>query len=191
MSGVPQRLKSTTAPCEPASRPPPPPSWIGLGRVLLEVHALEAHDVVAVGRRHGQPTAAAERFVVLADLVRLGRVGIEVVLAVERRVRRDLRAQREARPRSCARRPRGWRPAARPAAPCRPGRCACWARRRTRSGSGRTSCCASRAARGSRGRSRPPSRPGTLMPHPSAPAAADRTRTRPRARARRPAGGSR
>ena len=26
MSGVPQRLKSTTAPCEPARRPPPPPS---------------------------------------------------------------------------------------------------------------------------------------------------------------------
>ncbi len=40
--------------------------------------------------------AAAERLVVLGDLVALGQVGIEVVLAVEDRARRELGAEREA-----------------------------------------------------------------------------------------------
>ena len=95
MSGVPQRLKSTTAPCEPARRPPPPPSCTVLAASSSRCTRVEADHVVAVGGRNCQPAAAAERFVVLADLVRLGRVGIEVVLAVERRMGRDLGLQRQ------------------------------------------------------------------------------------------------
>ena len=52
ISGVPQRLKSTRA--VRAGQRPRPALVDGLGRVLLEMHALEADDVVAVGRRHGQ-----------------------------------------------------------------------------------------------------------------------------------------
>ena len=59
-----------------------------LGRVLLEVDAVQPHVA--------QLAARAERDVVLGDLVALGEVGIEVVLAVEDRPRGDLRAQREA-----------------------------------------------------------------------------------------------
>jgi hypothetical protein len=59
-----------------------------LRRVLLEVHAVDAHVAEA--------PALAERLVVLADLVALGEVGIEVVLAVEDRPRREVAAQREA-----------------------------------------------------------------------------------------------
>src|SRR5436305_4128901 len=40
-------------------------------------------------------TAPADRYVVLGDLVRLRAVGIEVVLAVEDRPRRDLAVERE------------------------------------------------------------------------------------------------
>ena len=58
-----------------------------LGRVLLEVHAVDAHVA--------QPPAAAQGLVVLADLVALRQVGIEVVLAVEDRPRRELAAQRQ------------------------------------------------------------------------------------------------
>ena len=58
-----------------------------LGRVLLEVHAMDAHVP--------QPPAPAQRLVVLGDLVVLGVVGIEVVLAVEDRPRRQLAVQRE------------------------------------------------------------------------------------------------
>ena len=48
------------------------------------------------GRRHGQRAADAQRLVVLRDLVRLGRVGIEVVLAVEESMRSAIsRAERE------------------------------------------------------------------------------------------------
>ena len=47
-------------------------------------------------RTSAEPPAAAQRLVVLADLVALGQVGIEVVLAVEDRARRELAAEREA-----------------------------------------------------------------------------------------------
>ena len=60
-----------------------------LRRVLLEVDAVDAHVA--------QPPAAAQRDVVLGDLVALRQVGIEVVLAVEDRPRRELAAEREAR----------------------------------------------------------------------------------------------
>ena len=58
-----------------------------LRRVLLEVHAVDAHA--------GELAAAAERLVVLGDLVALRQVGIEVVLAVEDRARRQLAAERQ------------------------------------------------------------------------------------------------
>ena len=57
-----------------------------LRRVLLEVGAVDA-DVA-------EPAVAGKRDVVLADLVGLRVVGIEVVLAVEDRARRDLALQR-------------------------------------------------------------------------------------------------
>ena len=59
-----------------------------LGGVLLEVHAMNAHL--------GERAAAAQGLVVLGDLVALGQVGIEVVLAVEDRAGRELGAEREA-----------------------------------------------------------------------------------------------
>ena len=58
-----------------------------LGGVLLEMHAVDA-DLP-------ERPAAAQRLVVLGDLVALGQVGIEVVLAVEDRARRELGAERE------------------------------------------------------------------------------------------------
>ena len=105
-----------------------------LRRVLLEVHAVDAHVA--------EPPAAAQRLVVLADLVALGQVGIEVVLAVEDRARRELGAERQAdhqpevdrlgvRHRQRRRAGRG-----------RPGRCACSAARRSSARSSRTSSCA-------------------------------------------------
>ena len=57
-----------------------------LRRVLLEVGAVDAHVA--------EPAGAGDRNVVLADLVGLRAVGIEVVLAVEDRARRDLALQR-------------------------------------------------------------------------------------------------
>src|SRR5215207_7142888 len=71
-SGVPQRLKSTTLDSAPWMRPELP-AWTSFAA----------------------SAAAAERDVVLADLVRLRAVGIEVVLAVEDRPRGDLATQRE------------------------------------------------------------------------------------------------
>ena len=58
-----------------------------LRRVLLQVHAVDA-DLA-------QAPAAAQRLVVLGDLVALGQIGIEVVLAVEQRARRELGPKRE------------------------------------------------------------------------------------------------
>ena len=52
-----------------------------LAGVLLEVGPLDA-DAGAVGQV--EPAVDVERLVVLADLVRLGHVRVEVVLAVER-----------------------------------------------------------------------------------------------------------
>ncbi len=56
-----------------------------LGGVLLQVHTVDAHLA--------QAAVAGQRNVVLGDLVALGQVGIEVVLAVEDRTRRQLAAQ--------------------------------------------------------------------------------------------------
>ena len=115
-----------------------------LRRVLLQVHAVDAHLA--------QPAAPAQRLVVLGDLVALGQVGIEVVLAVEDRARR--RARSRAPGRSSGRSARRARspPAGFPAGPGRPGRCACSAARRRTARSRRTSSWRSPAARGSPGR---------------------------------------
>ena len=78
-SGVPQRLKSTSEKSAPAIRPARPAGVHQLGRVLLQVGAGDA-DPAAV---HDQLARPADRLVVLGDLVGLGAVGIEVVLAVK------------------------------------------------------------------------------------------------------------
>ena len=121
-SGVPPRLKSTTPASEPWMRPLAP-TWIELGRVLLEVHAVDAHVA--------ELAAAAQRLVVLGDLVALGQVGIEVVLAVEDRARRELAARAPGRSSGRSGSPARWPPAARRAGRGRPGRCACSAARRS------------------------------------------------------------
>ena len=58
-----------------------------LGGVLLQVHAVDPNFL--------QPPVARERDVVLGDLVALGQVGIEVVLAVEDGARRDVAVERQ------------------------------------------------------------------------------------------------
>src|SRR3954453_16438228 len=70
----------------------------GLRGVLLEVGAHDSDLDVAVRPRHRYGALHAERLVVLGDLVALGIVRVEVVLAVEGRARRDLTAEREAQP---------------------------------------------------------------------------------------------
>jgi hypothetical protein len=72
-----------------------------LARVLFEVRAGQVHrlDVgLALLRLHdeGQRAALHDRDLVLADLVALGEVRVEVVLAREDAARRDGRADREA-----------------------------------------------------------------------------------------------
>ena len=92
---------------------------------------------------------------VLADLVALGQVGVEVVLAREDRLRRDLAPT--ARPNWMARRPlRGSAPAARRAGRGRPRRPGCWARRRRRCSAGEDLGLRVEVGRGFRGRSRLP-----------------------------------
>ena len=68
-------------------RPPPPPTWI--------VFAASSSRCARVMPDAEEGALGAQRFVVLGDLVRLGRVGVEVVLAVPLRVRRDPAAQRQ------------------------------------------------------------------------------------------------
>ena len=139
-SGVPPRLKSTIEASEPWMRPDSP-TWTSL--------AASSSRWMRWRRTSPRLPARAERDVVLGDLVALGQVGIEVVLAVEDRARRDLAAERHAHHqpvvdglgvdhRQRARAGRG-----------RPGRCACSAPRRSSARSRRTSSSAWRAGRGS------------------------------------------
>jgi hypothetical protein len=51
-SGVPPRLKSTTLASEPWMRPTRP-TWIELGRVLLQVDAMDAHVAQRPPRHSG------------------------------------------------------------------------------------------------------------------------------------------
>ena len=88
-----------------------------------------------VGRRFRSVPFDAQRLIVLADLVALGKVGIEVVLAVPLRYVGDRAAEREAR---CGWRERTASRLSTGSAPGRPehgpGRSACSGRRRTMTG---------------------------------------------------------
>ena len=85
-SGVPPRLKSTSEAPEPWIRPDSP-TWISF--------AASSSRWARWMRTSPSRPLARERDVVLADLVALRVVGIEVVLAVEDRARRDLAAERQ------------------------------------------------------------------------------------------------
>ena len=105
-SGVPPRLKSTPELSAPARRPSAP-AWTSLAasssrwaRVIPTVNSPS-------GRQHADAPAHADGLVVLGDLVRLREVRIEVVLAVELRVRGDLAARAPAPRGSPAGSPRG------------------------------------------------------------------------------------
>ena len=87
-SGVPPRLKSTTDESDPWMRPLAP-AWTSF--------AASSSRCTRWMRTSPSRPALAQRLVVLADLVALGQVGIEVVLAVEDRPRREL-ASPSARP---------------------------------------------------------------------------------------------
>ena len=156
-----------------------------LGRVLLQVHPVDAHLARAARRctaarrtgRSGSPSAGRDRSSSCG-----GRSSA---------ARAPTRAPSRSSGRS-ARRARS-PPAGSPAGRGRPGRCACWADRRTTARSRRTSSCGSSAGRGSPGRSRARRR-SSLTPSRRSRAARARTRRSrapARARGRRRAAGSR
>ncbi len=92
-------------------------------RVFFQMDAREAATLqrtVVEPIRH--LAADRQRHVVLRDLVILGHVGIEVVLAIELRERGNLRAEGEPRTNDVRRAPVRWAPAARRAFPDRRGR---------------------------------------------------------------------
>ena len=71
----------------------------GFARVFLEVRARDVdHAFAAVRQANRQTAARDDRQLVLADLVALGQVGIEVILAREHRAWRNLRVEGEAKP---------------------------------------------------------------------------------------------
>ena len=78
-----------------------------LARVLLEVDALQLHALDRAAEDQIEVAVLAQRLVVLRDLIALGQVGIEVVLAREPRLRADLRAGRDAEPERELERARG------------------------------------------------------------------------------------
>ena len=68
-----------------------------LAGILLHVGALDRNrDLATVGQLDVDAAVEGDRLVVLADLVVLGEVGVEVVLARETARRRDLAAEGEA-----------------------------------------------------------------------------------------------
>ena len=67
-----------------------------LAGVLLQVRADDADALGAAGHRQIEEAVAAQRLVVLADLIALGQVGIEVVLAIPVAVFGDGAVQRQA-----------------------------------------------------------------------------------------------
>ena len=99
-----------------------------LGRVLLQVHAGEARLARLVAGASSAARRRGQRQVVLADLVALGQVGIEVVLAREDAALVDRAAQLAAPASARAQRPGGWGAAACPDGPGRPGRRNGWPR---------------------------------------------------------------
>ena len=101
-----------------------------LAGVFFQVGACQVDAMELIADEELERAALHHRRLVLADLVALGQVGIEVVLAREDRQRRDRGVDREPEP---DRRRRGWRPAACRAGPGRRPRPACSAPRRRRS----------------------------------------------------------
>ena len=91
-SGVPQRLKSTTEESAPAMRPPVPPACTS----LAASSSMWARVMPTRPPSTSRSPVDADRLVVLADLVRLGAVGIEVVLAVKLAALGDVAVEREA-----------------------------------------------------------------------------------------------
>jgi hypothetical protein len=68
-----------------------------LAGVFFEVGAGQVHELFLLAdRANRQPAALHHRNLELADLVALGQVGVEVVLAREHRARRDAGAHRQA-----------------------------------------------------------------------------------------------
>jgi hypothetical protein len=67
-----------------------------LAGVLLEVRARQPHAARPALQHEVDPAALDDRHLVLADLVALGKVGVEVVLAREDRQRRDARTDGQA-----------------------------------------------------------------------------------------------
>ena len=80
-------------------RPASPPAWMSLAASSSMCTRLMRQRRSSPSTQYSKPAAGAERHVVLADLVRLGQVGIEVVLAVEdvARLHRAVERQRDAR----------------------------------------------------------------------------------------------
>ena len=95
MSGAPERLKSTRLTLRPSASV----AWMSLAVSSSRCARVIADRERAVGRVEGQPAHRRERQVVLADLVALGQVRVEVVLAIPARRggrrRLDRRAGRE------------------------------------------------------------------------------------------------
>ena len=121
-----------------------------LARILFQMGAVDANAFdAAVGQLDLDPAVAAQRQLVLGDLIALRQVRVMVVLTRKDRRLRDLAVERQPRAGSLPRPRPGCPPAARPAAPDRPGRCAYWAARPDSPRcSGRTSSSSSTVARG-------------------------------------------
>ncbi len=70
----------------------------GLAGVFFHMHLVDVDATIcAVRQRHVEPAAPADRLIVLGDLVALGQIGIEVVLAVEKAFRLNFSAMHRRR----------------------------------------------------------------------------------------------
>ena len=167
-SGVPARLRSM----------PGKPLEILVQRlagVLLEMRAHQPDRLLAILQRNPHRPACHDRQLVLADLVALGKVGVEVVLARKYRTAIDRRAHREAEADRASRPRRGSTPAARRAARCRPRTPGHSAPRRRRWQRPRRSWTGWKAARGLPVRRRSPTSCSIPPPGPPARAGASRS----------------
>jgi hypothetical protein len=88
-SGVPARLRSMPALADEVLVQ-------ALARVFFQVRAHQSHGLFLVAEEEAHLAALHHRDLKLADLVALGQVGVEVVLAREHALLGDVRTQREA-----------------------------------------------------------------------------------------------
>ena len=70
----------------------------GLARILLEVHPPDADALFPIARPETQDPMAGQGLLVLGDLVTLGQVGVEIVLAGEDAGRINLTFERQGDP---------------------------------------------------------------------------------------------